>query len=74
MFREEAVATAAQNEGFNFIILLLKQPCKKYEILPAISDGWTCGFGKKSPVSTTMIYAHGLNKGGYGVRRPVDAL
>jgi len=25
-------------------------------------------------VSTTMIYTHVLNKGGHGVRRPVDGL
>jgi len=25
-------------------------------------------------VSTTMIYAHVLNKGGYGVRSPLDGL
>ena len=28
----------------------------------------------RKDVKTTMVYTHVLNKGGYGVHRPVDAL
>jgi site-specific recombinase XerD len=32
------------------------------------------GYDIRKDVKTTMIYTHVLNKGGHGVRSPVDAL